>query len=209
MPRNYVRKIKAGRPRKPPKTRDREGRPEKHSPQLFARIVSLARVGWTMDAISKMCEIHIDTIYDWRQKFPEFSEKLKEAKTYFDEKGADGLDFLMSKQKLKKRKIIKTIDENGKEVTKTEIVEEEIAPNAQIIALHASRRAPHLAEKKDGGFSAKETFIAAFEQWTNTGAIERYRGQELPREPAIGQAADELVSEQGEDQCLGGGSPFR
>lgn len=205
MPGNYVRKT--GRPSKP-KPKRREGRPEKHSPQVFTRIVSLARAGWSMDAISKMCDIHIDSIYHWKNIFPEFSENLKNAKTYFDEKGSQALDFLMSKQTLKKRKIIKTIGENGKEIVKTEVHEEEIAPNAQIVALHASRRAPHFAEKTTGSAVTQEAFIAAFEQWTNTGAIERYRRPELSRGSSVGQAAAEPVSEQGQDKHMGRGGPF-
>ena len=207
MPRNYVRKEKRGRPSKPPKTREKMGRPQKHSPQLFARIISLARLGWSMEAIAKLCDFHHDCIYDWSEKFPEFSRELKEAKTYFDEKGSHCLDFLMSKQKLKKRKITKTIDENGKEITKTEISEEEIPPNATIVANHVSRRSPHYTTPT-GGSTARETFISAFDQWTNSGAIERYREQELPSKSAIRPATEEPVSEPCKDQHLGRSSTF-
>ena len=205
MPRNYQRIIKRGRPRKPPKTREKMGRPPKYSPQLFARIVSLARLGWSIEAIAKLCDFNHETIYDWKEKFPDLSRDLLEARTYFDEKGSHALDFLMSKQKLKKRKIIKTIDENGKEITKTEISEEEIAPNASVVTNHVSRRAPYYTSST--GADAKSYFIQAFEQWTNNGAIDRYK-EELPTRSFIGEAAEEPLPEPSEDQHLGRGSPF-
>ena len=174
---------------------------------MFARIISLARLGWSIDGIAALLGISDETIRAWGRTFPHFSADLSNARTYFDEKGSKALDFLMEKQKLKKRKIIKTIDENGKEITKTEISEEEIAPNASVVTNHINRRAPNYTAPQ-GSEAIKNSFIAAFEQWTNSGAISRYSQAELPSGTSLGQAASEPLSESSEDQHLGGGSPF-
>ena len=201
-----VVKKKIGRPKNPSKTPFGR-RPPKFSPEIFAKIVALARAGWPLEGVAKMVGINQDTIHDWRKRFPSFSEDLEDARTYFDEHGSNALGFLMQKQKLKKRKITKTIDENGKEITKTEITEEEIAPNATVVTHHAGRRFPNYSSQ-EGSTAAKSAFIAAFEQWTNNGAIERYKDQELPGRASIRQAADEPIPEPSEDKRLGRGSPF-
>lgn len=60
------------------------GRPTKYDPSLCDRVKDLCLMGATDAEISEIIEIHIDTFYTWKNKYPEFSDAIKEGKEIAD-----------------------------------------------------------------------------------------------------------------------------
>lgn len=60
------------------------GRPTKYDPSLCERVKDLCLMGATDEEISEIFEIHKDTFYSWKLKYPEFSDAIKEGKEFAD-----------------------------------------------------------------------------------------------------------------------------
>lgn len=56
------------------------GRPSKYDPSwMLDAVIEAGRIGGSRDKMASAIGIHIDTLYDWSEKHPEFSEAIKEA----------------------------------------------------------------------------------------------------------------------------------
>lgn len=67
------------------------GRPTKYDPSLCDRAKDLCLMGATDEEIANILEIHKDTLYTWKLKYPEFSDALKDGKEIADAKVARSL----------------------------------------------------------------------------------------------------------------------
>lgn len=162
-------------------------RPLVYNEDIHKRAVALIRAGWTKEAVAEMCNVSFQTFYTWQNQFPKFLEDIKKARTDFDEIGSNAAHFLLQKQTLKKRRITKTI-ENGKEVTKTELYEEEIAPNASVAIRHMARMPIY---KHETATDAIGSFARAF--------AEHFGEKVLPDEPTVPEATSQSGGECIED----------
>lgn len=52
------------------------GRPEKYKPAMNKTAKLMAECGWTDKKIAEGLQIHIDTLIQWRSKYPKFSEAI-------------------------------------------------------------------------------------------------------------------------------------
>lgn len=55
------------------------GRPSKYTPERVTRILDLLRDGNTRKATALASGISVDTLADWQERYPDFSEQVKEA----------------------------------------------------------------------------------------------------------------------------------
>jgi len=63
------------------------GRPTKYNPKFHPLLAeALAASGKTVDQIADKIGVHRDTIFDWQNKHPEFSDALKKGKEGPDDK---------------------------------------------------------------------------------------------------------------------------
>jgi len=61
-------------------------RPSKYNPDILPFVAQWAREGAIDDEIADKLGIHVSTIYDWKKRYPEFTEALKQNKNYADAK---------------------------------------------------------------------------------------------------------------------------
>lgn len=61
-------------------------RPSKYNPDMLPLVAQWAREGAIDEEIAGKLGIHVATLYDWKKRFPEFSESLKQNKNYADAK---------------------------------------------------------------------------------------------------------------------------
>lgn len=55
------------------------GRKSKYEPERVEKLLKAIRLGTTYKHACDYAGIHIDTFYEWQDKYPEFSDKIKEA----------------------------------------------------------------------------------------------------------------------------------
>lgn len=62
------------------------GRPSKYTPETLEQAVKLCALGATNQQLAEFFQVNIDTIYEWKKEYPDFSDALKKAKDDLDEK---------------------------------------------------------------------------------------------------------------------------
>lgn len=67
------------------------GRPSKFKPEFCKQATKLCRLGATNKDLANFFEVHVDTIAEWINQHPEFSESLKKGKALADAEVADKL----------------------------------------------------------------------------------------------------------------------
>ena len=70
--------------KKEEKKSQKVGRPSKKNTILLKQIKELATFGLTDEQIAAFCEIAVSTLYEYKKKWPEFSEALKAGKEISD-----------------------------------------------------------------------------------------------------------------------------
>lgn len=71
--------------KKTPVKREKVGRPSKYDPVSTPDTIrALARKGHTVDEMAKVIGVNRDTIFEWQNKYPDFSDALKEGKAVAD-----------------------------------------------------------------------------------------------------------------------------
>lgn len=60
------------------------GRPTKYKPEYLAQAVKLCALGATEEQLADFFGVQVSTLYEWREKHPQFSEAIKEAKSEHD-----------------------------------------------------------------------------------------------------------------------------
>jgi hypothetical protein len=152
------------------------GRPTIYSARLCVPVARmLAREGKTDQQIADAFSIHVDTLYDWEKKYPDFSEAIREAKLISDAEVVDSLFKLatgyryVEEKRIVSRKPIKDKDgkptgEYSEAVTKIERTEREVIPNvlAQQFWLKNRRRGEWQEQPKEqpGGPGEIAQFLA-------------------------------------------------
>lgn len=58
------------------------GRPTKYKPEFCKLLIEEAKKGSTIEMIAADLGVHKDTIYEWQDKHPEFSDALKLGRSY-------------------------------------------------------------------------------------------------------------------------------
>lgn len=53
------------------------GRPTVYRAEICDQVIELMKEGRSKNAVASILGIHVDTIYDWCDKYPEFSEAIK------------------------------------------------------------------------------------------------------------------------------------
>ena len=105
------------------------GRPTKYDEAVHPKTaIKLALTGFTDEQMAAFFEVNTDTIYEWKKKYPKFSEAIKSGKEVADSNIASSLyqRALGQTKKIQKAiKLKKTINGQGSE-ERVEMVEEEI-----------------------------------------------------------------------------------
>lgn len=183
MARNYVRKG-PGRPSNKSNYSDKPvGRPPEYTPEILGKAASLIRIGYTHEETCEMLDISRQTYYRWQKEYPEFSDRIKQARHELETTGSDSIYWLMQKQTLRKKKTYQVTDEKGNTLTKTEIFEEEIPPHVTAVLNHVNRRARIYQE--EGRSASKGTFMDEFKR-------ARVAGEAILRREAEPEATSEL-----------------
>lgn len=92
------------------------GRPTPYKPEYadMAR-VACREGGFTMPSLAKLFKVHRDTIYEWKKKYPKFSDAIT--------KGRDEFDVMAVEKCLMKRArgyyYTETVKDGGKDIVKT------------------------------------------------------------------------------------------
>lgn len=61
------------------------GRPTKYDPNLLTQIEKICTLyGSTDEQLAQFLEVDVDTIYEWKKVYPEFSEVVRKGKDKFD-----------------------------------------------------------------------------------------------------------------------------
>lgn len=110
-------------------------RPSLYSEELNERAEQLARLGATDAEIAEAIGVHEATIYEWKNKFPKFSEAIKRGKIPADCEVANALFTKATGSEWVEEQAIKVKSvkyENGKRVSEDERVE----------VVEVTRRAP-------------------------------------------------------------------
>lgn len=122
------------------------GRPSKYTPEAYVeRAAICASSGMTDEETAKVLDIAVSTLYEWKNKYPEFSEALKENKQVVDDRvknkllvRATGYEY----EEITTEEItLKNKDDEGNTIAlpgiKTKITKKQIAPDvtAQIFWL--------------------------------------------------------------------------
>jgi transcriptional regulator with XRE-family HTH domain len=121
------------------KSKNKVGRPKKYDPKVTPQLAKwMRRSGLTDEQMSKELGISVATIHNWKNKYPEFLESLKESKDFVDSlvedcllKRALGFDYEEVKMIAKK-------EESGEsKVTRIEKIKKKVVPDttAQIFWL--------------------------------------------------------------------------
>lgn len=134
------------------------GRPTLFKPEYVQQVEGLCRIGAIDTDIADFFGVHVDTIYTWKNVYPEFSEAIKRGKAEADREIAEklfdrasGAEWIEQKEvKLKKT----WYDENGKkcEEEMVEVVDlKKAAPpeTAAIVFFLKNRRRDLWRDKQD------------------------------------------------------------
>lgn len=81
MPRTRRNTKRGSRPQLAPETPEKNlgGRPSKYCPEIVKRICKNVKEGCSRDASAALSGINVDTLYQWQQRYPEFSDALQKA----------------------------------------------------------------------------------------------------------------------------------
>lgn len=60
------------------------GRPTKYNPDELEHVTQLCMLGATDDELADFMGVHRDTIYEWKKKYPEFTDAIKKGREYAD-----------------------------------------------------------------------------------------------------------------------------
>ncbi len=60
------------------------GRPTKYNPDELEHITQLCMLGATDEELAKFLDVNRDTIYEWKKKYPEFTDAIKNGREYAD-----------------------------------------------------------------------------------------------------------------------------
>jgi transposase len=58
------------------------GRPSLYKPEYCEEVVELGKLGKSIEQICATLNTPVRTLYEWRDRFPEFSQALEDAKAY-------------------------------------------------------------------------------------------------------------------------------
>ena len=58
------------------------GRPTLYKPEYCEEVVALGKLGKSIEQICANLNTPVRTLYEWRDRFPEFSQALEDAKSY-------------------------------------------------------------------------------------------------------------------------------
>lgn len=58
------------------------GRPSLYDPKYCEEVITLGRIGKSIEQIAANLNVSLRVLYDWRDKHPEFLHALEDAKTY-------------------------------------------------------------------------------------------------------------------------------
>ena len=53
------------------------GRPTAYKPEYCEKVFDLMKIGTSISTVALKLEVHRDTIYEWKEKHPEFSDAIK------------------------------------------------------------------------------------------------------------------------------------
>lgn len=115
------------------------GRKSKFSTEMLEKGKKLAREGYTDEDIAERLGIGIRTLYDWKKKYPQFSQALKENKEYFDNKVEEALLKRALGFEYEETEIIATKEGKTSKVKKTKKV---IPPDVTAIIFWLKNRQP-------------------------------------------------------------------
>jgi hypothetical protein len=101
------------------------GRPTKYNPTCNEQAYKLCLLGFTDEELAAFFDVHVDTVYEWKKVYPEFSEAVNRGKYIADGEVAASLY---------KRSIGYSFEENTYEgingnLQLTKTVEKEMAPD--------------------------------------------------------------------------------
>lgn len=122
------------------------------TPEGLTLLEGWARDGLNDKEIADKMRVHISTFYDYKNRFPEFSEAIKKGKEIADYEVENAL-FKRAKGYTYKEVTKKNIDGN---MTITKEVVKEIAPDVGAIAFWLKNRKPDKWREKDKETSNEE-----------------------------------------------------
>lgn len=156
-----------------------EGRPSKYQEAYNDQAYKLALLGATDEELADFFEVNPDTIYEWQNRHPKFSESIKDGKTKADYSVAHklydkalGAEWI-EEQAFKVKK--EAYDDQGRKLTSEEIVTVPVKktspPDTQAISLWLrNRKADRWKDKIEAAVTGNVTVeIVRFNEDTPTG----------------------------------------
>lgn len=143
----------------------KRGRSSPYKPEFVEKALKHCRAGATLRELAQIFGVHVDTICEWKLKYPEFSEAIKVGKSTADDRVEHALYNRAAGYSFDSEKIF--VSKTGK-VTRVKTVEH-IAPDttAQIFWLKNRRpdkwrdRQQHEVSGPDGGAIKTEVDLAS------------------------------------------------
>ncbi|KGK88030.1 transposase [Clostridium sp. HMP27] len=115
------------------------GRKTKFSNEVLETAKKLAKEGCTDEDIAGRLGIGIRTLYDWKKKYPQFMQALKENKDYFDSRVEDALLKRALGYEYEETEIVATKDGKTSKVKKTKRT---VPPDVTAIIFWLKNRQP-------------------------------------------------------------------
>jgi hypothetical protein len=140
----------------PPEDKKKEvnagGRPSKYDPSIIPKVEEWAKEGLIDYEISKRLGIDTSTLYDWKNKFPEFSKALKKNKSQADFRVENSLFKRANGYRYDEvtKELVKNPRTGELELVPTKVVTKEVKPNpTSIIFWLKNRQSDKWSDKKE------------------------------------------------------------
>lgn len=142
------------------------GRPSLYNANVHPRwAASLAKRGCTVEEIAEAFGVGLRTLYGWKGAHPEFSQALNESRSQADEAVVETLYARATgTAKRTTRRKREVLDNKGRKVTLTEMVEETPAPDTTAMIYWLKNRQPALwrdQPREDASASSDKTIKEA------------------------------------------------
>jgi hypothetical protein len=146
------------------KPKNKGGRPKKYDPKVTPQLAKwMCRSGLTDEQMSKELGISVATIHNWKKKYPEFLESLKESKDFVDSLVEDCLLKRALGYEYEEIKTIAKKDKDGEiKTTRIEKTRKTVVPDttAQIFWLK-NRKPEQWRDKIEQGGDSVESLAEA------------------------------------------------
>lgn len=137
------------------------GRPTKYKKEFDKQAFKLCKLGAINDDLADFFSVNVDTIYEWQNKHPSFSEAIKEAKQFSNNE----VEKALYKRAIG-HDVTETTQEESESGMKKKTVTKHVADTAAMIFWLKNRMPDKWRDKQEVDMNAK---ISSADSWADDG----------------------------------------